>query len=377
MRDDGIRMRLHLPNTLRAMLASGALLAAVALAAPAQEATPTAGGDCCRAHMGPGCDDDPCRACVCALDGRCCTTRWSDFCVMTARDACANDCAACPAAVATPVPEVTPGGDCCGAHEGPGCDGAACQTCVCEIDPACCETAWESFCLVTAAEACAGPCACPTESPTVPPTPETPPTAPPPTPVLTPGGDCCDAHAGPSCDDEICRTCVCADVPECCTEAWTDVCLVRVVAECLDACPCSLTETSPTPGALPTATAAPTDTATATRTASVPPATPTATSTMTATATSTATATATASASRTASPSAAPTRTDAACVGDCDRNGLVAIDEIVRGVSIALGRISGAECTPLDADGDGQVGINELVQAVRAALQGCPPTPSG
>ncbi|MEO8602795.1 MAG: Ig-like domain-containing protein [bacterium] len=63
----------------------------------------------------------------------------------------------------------------------------------------------------------------------------------------------------------------------------------------------------------------------------------------------------------------------AACAGDCDANGTVTIDELVRGVGLALGEIT-TPCAPLDTSGDGQVDIAELIAAVGAALNGCPPS---
>jgi ELWxxDGT repeat protein len=59
------------------------------------------------------------------------------------------------------------------------------------------------------------------------------------------------------------------------------------------------------------------------------------------------------------------------CAGDCDRGGSVTVDELVRGVGIALGSTPVDVCAPFDANGDGGVAIDELVGAVRAALDGC------
>jgi hypothetical protein len=59
------------------------------------------------------------------------------------------------------------------------------------------------------------------------------------------------------------------------------------------------------------------------------------------------------------------------CVGDCDRNGTVSIDELIRGVNIALELLGLDECPAFDADGDGVVGIGELILAVNAALGPC------
>lgn len=59
------------------------------------------------------------------------------------------------------------------------------------------------------------------------------------------------------------------------------------------------------------------------------------------------------------------------CPGDCDAGGAVTVDELVRGVGIALGTTGIESCATLDSDGDGAVGIDELITAVRAALDGC------
>ncbi len=62
----------------------------------------------------------------------------------------------------------------------------------------------------------------------------------------------------------------------------------------------------------------------------------------------------------------------AACTGDCDGNGEVAVNELLEGVNIALGNQPMSVCPVFDAEGDGAVTINELLAAVRAALDGCP-----
>ena len=49
---------------------------------------------------------------------------------------------------------------------------------------------------------------------------------------------------------------------------------------------------------------------------------------------------------------------------------------MVTGVRIALGLVAPTSCTALDADGDGTIGIADLVRAVRAALVGCSTTPT-
>ncbi len=65
------------------------------------------------------------------------------------------------------------------------------------------------------------------------------------------------------------------------------------------------------------------------------------------------------------------TPTPGRCFGDCNDNDAVSIDELVRGVSIALGAAAVAQCPRFDANGNNEVSISELVQAVNAALAGC------
>ena len=62
------------------------------------------------------------------------------------------------------------------------------------------------------------------------------------------------------------------------------------------------------------------------------------------------------------------------CVGDCNGDGKVTIDELILGVNIALGTQSVDVCPAFDVNSDGQVTIDELVSAVNNALDGCPAT---
>jgi hypothetical protein len=73
-----------------------------------------------------------------------------------------------------------------------------------------------------------------------------------------------------------------------------------------------------------------------------------------------------------------PNPTLLACTGNCDGNEAVSIDELLRGVNIALDQLALEVCGRFDADGNGRVTVNELVQGVSNALYGCgvtPPTP--
>lgn len=69
-----------------------------------------------------------------------------------------------------------------------------------------------------------------------------------------------------------------------------------------------------------------------------------------------------------------PTRTPALpgeCVGDCNGNGEVTVDELIRGVNIALGSAAIEQCPEFDTNENGEITVNELIQAVNSALNGC------
>ncbi len=115
-----------------------------------------------------------------------------------------------------------------------------------------------------------------------------------------------------------------------------------------------------TPTFTPTRTFTSTPTATVTRTSTpTPPPTPTPTVTASRTPTPTSTLT----------PTATP---KTLCVGDCNADGEVTIDELIRGVNIALGEVPLDRCAVLDMNASGEVEINELIVGVNNALSGCP-----
>lgn len=60
-----------------------------------------------------------------------------------------------------------------------------------------------------------------------------------------------------------------------------------------------------------------------------------------------------------------------ACVGDCDLDGVVRVDELIVGVSMALGSRAFDSCPAIDAVGDGRIAVNEIIGAVAVALHGC------
>jgi hypothetical protein len=65
------------------------------------------------------------------------------------------------------------------------------------------------------------------------------------------------------------------------------------------------------------------------------------------------------------------TPTHPVCVGDCNKDGSVTINELILGVNIALGTAPADRCASLDQNHDDTVAINELIAAVNSALNGC------
>jgi cysteine-rich repeat protein len=62
----------------------------------------------------------------------------------------------------------------------------------------------------------------------------------------------------------------------------------------------------------------------------------------------------------------------AQCVGDCNGDGRVAINELIVGVNIALGSSAIGTCAVFDGHHDGHVTINELIVGVNNATGSCP-----
>ena len=59
------------------------------------------------------------------------------------------------------------------------------------------------------------------------------------------------------------------------------------------------------------------------------------------------------------------------CVGDCNGDGTVTVDEILTMVNIALGNTPVTACEAGDANHDGQITVDEILTAVNNALNGC------
>jgi hypothetical protein len=65
-----------------------------------------------------------------------------------------------------------------------------------------------------------------------------------------------------------------------------------------------------------------------------------------------------------------------ACVGDCDGDQSVSINELIMAINLALDAAM-PPCAAADDNGDGVIGVEELVLAVRNALDGCASAGSG
>jgi len=59
------------------------------------------------------------------------------------------------------------------------------------------------------------------------------------------------------------------------------------------------------------------------------------------------------------------------CVGDCDDDYVVTVDEVVQMANAALGVAAGA-CPLGDADGDGAITVDEMIVATNSLLSSCP-----
>ncbi len=123
--------------------------------------------------------------------------------------------------------------------------------------------------------------------------------------------------------------------------------------------------------ATPSITRTRTATRTATPTLTVPPGS-TATSTPSITLTPTLTPTVPPGSTETSTPEPTPTIGTLNCVGDCNGDAEVSINELIAAVNIALGNAPYDSCANADADGDEEIHINDLIAAVNSALQGCP-----
>lgn len=97
--------------------------------------------------------------------------------------------------------------DCFEPQNGPGCSDADCCGAVCQVDPSCCQIAWDASCAAQAEVTCRS---CGTNP-----------------------ASCYVAHPTPSCGDANCCTTVCSVDPFCCSASWDDSCVTLAKQKCL------------------------------------------------------------------------------------------------------------------------------------------------
>lgn len=119
------------------------LLGAIASSAVAQEC-PSKTGDCLEDHNGPGCTDLVCCEVICGLDPICCF-EWDSACAAQANVLCSSLCGAAAA------------GNCFIPNPTPSCSIATCCESVCIIDPFCCTNNWDTNCALMASFSCEDP----------------------------------------------------------------------------------------------------------------------------------------------------------------------------------------------------------------------------
>jgi len=112
-------------------------------------------------------------------------------------------------------PGAAASGSCFTPHANPNCDSATCSSAVCVFDPFCCTTSWDASCAALAGFACPGnPGTC-----------------------GGPGtGGCFEPQPNGACNDATCCTAVCAVDPTCCSEAWDQICVILANTVCVTNC---------------------------------------------------------------------------------------------------------------------------------------------
>jgi hypothetical protein len=135
-----------------------------------------------------------CATTVCDADPFCCEVFWDRICVQEAEQLCGDTCAGCAH-------------DLCvqGEPLEASCD--ACAATVCEADPFCCTTAWDSRCITESTQLCGQECAeC--------------------------AHDLCDAGGPLSTTCDPCVAAVCEQDAYCCATSWDERCVEATADVC-------------------------------------------------------------------------------------------------------------------------------------------------
>lgn len=310
-----------------------------------------------------------------------CVTGASHPCISICMEG--GGCIDVTAIVAAPTPTLPPIGSCVGLPCSGGC--AVCPPCtpgtICPKAP----------CLAGTCQVVSGNCECVTSS------------TPPPTPTFGGCGLACDSRpCFGQCDDgsivqgfctnlTVDRGCACAfgcasptPTPTPAVVCTPPPCRADEVFYCPDICPGGCGTQCATPTTTPTVTATPTEPCTSVPCSGTceicPPCTPGTVCPKYPCLLGTCQVVAASCACVPGIVTPTPTPTSvSACVGDCDGDGRVSINELVRGVDIALGALPPSACPSFDCPCtllSCLPDIGCLLQGVNNALSGCPtPTP--
>ena len=157
-----------------------------------------------------GCDSVTCCEEICKFfDPYCCEVQWDAICVTTAfsLDQC------------QPALSTDGRGNCLEERSLPGCGVPSCMAAVCDVDPFCCTTSWNSICVSHAEVLCFDKSTCNSTAP------------------------CQVTHPDPGCEDPYCCNIVCSFDPACCDISWDNLCAVFAIENCngsnLPTCPCA------------------------------------------------------------------------------------------------------------------------------------------
>ena len=160
-----------------------------------------ANGSCFVPHKDPGCSDASCCATVCASDPLCCDAtagQWDETCASRAAILC-NGCG-----------DVT-AGSCFYPHGTPSCLDRDCCNSVCDVDPTCCTSQWDIFCVLNAGTLCVDTgigCGDPRTRP------------------------CSVASYLPACENQDCCQLICNVDPTCCSRGWDETCAANAGVSC-------------------------------------------------------------------------------------------------------------------------------------------------
>jgi hypothetical protein len=117
------------------------------------------------------------------------------------------------APLADAAPPVPPGDCCSTSASSGGCSDPEVLSCVCEIDPLCCSTIYDSFCASVAVSRCGQQCD-----------------------ERVPVSDCCQERDVPGCTDPAVEACVCQVDPFCCIFLYDQSCVDIGTSSCGAVC---------------------------------------------------------------------------------------------------------------------------------------------